>query len=75
MYIFIYLFKEDKLINIKSKGTSMSREKVKFTKLFQFIRPTTCRYKYICTTYPLPHILAAGNHHQEAAPHSKLSEL
>jgi len=50
LYIHIYLFKEAKLISIKYKKSFISTEKLKFTKLFQFIRRTTCTYKYIYMT-------------------------
>ena len=48
--ICIYLFKETKLIIIKYRKILISREELEFTKLFQFIRPTTCTYQYIIMT-------------------------
>jgi hypothetical protein len=49
-FIHIYLFKEAKLISIKYKKIFISTGKLKFTKLFEFIRPKTCTYEYIYMT-------------------------
>ena len=46
-HIYFYLFKEAKLKCINYKKILISREKVKFTKLFEFVRPKFCTYKYI----------------------------
>jgi len=49
-YIYIYLFKETKLKCIQHKKILISREKLKFSKLFRFIRPKLCTYQNIYMT-------------------------
>ena len=61
---------------IKYMKILISTEKLKFTKLFQSIRPTTCAYQYIYKTsihcYMFRLLIAIiRKPHQ----HSKLSEL
>ena len=76
IYIYLYSFKEAKLISIKYRKILISTQKLKFTKLFQSIRPTACTYKYIYMTsihYYMFRLLSSiiRKPHQ----HTKLSEL
>jgi hypothetical protein len=41
---------------------------MKFTNLFQFIRPTTCTPIHLHDISPPLHVSAADSHHQEATP-------
>jgi len=75
-YICIYLFKEAKLISVKYKKILISTEKLKFTKLFQFIRPKlyTCRYIYMTSFHRYVFRLLTAiikKQHQ----HTKLNEM